>query len=116
MKFIVSILLTALLAFVICLYMEWWSIALAAFAVAAIIPQRPARSFLTGFIALFLLWGGLSFWLSNANHHALAHKVSMLIISKDAPWSLMLATALIGALVGGFAALTGSFVRGKSGK
>ena len=52
MKFITSILLTALLSFVICLYMDWWSIAVAAFIVAICIHQKPLFSFLTGFIAL----------------------------------------------------------------
>lgn len=61
MKFFVSLLLTALLSFAACLYLPWWSIALAAFLVAALVPQKPFRSFLAGFAALFLLWGGLSF-------------------------------------------------------
>lgn len=113
MKFIVSILLTALLAFVACLYMDWWSIALAAFLVSAVIPQRPGRSFLTGFIALFLLWVGLSFAISNSNQHLLAHKVSILMIGMDSPYLLILATAVIGALVAGFASLAGSYIRMK---
>ena len=111
MKFIVSLILTALLSFAACLFLPWWSIALASFVVAALIPQKPGRSFLTGFLALFLLWGGLSFWISNANEHILAHKVSMLMINMDNPYLLMLATGLIGALVAGFAALSGSFLR-----
>lgn len=111
MKFLVSILLTALLSFALCLFMPWWSIAIAAFAVAALIPQKPGKSFVTGFTALFLLWGGLSFWISNNNHHLLAHKVSQLILKMDNPMLLVLATAIIGALVAGFAALAGSFVR-----
>lgn len=111
MKFLVSILLTALLSFALCLFMPWWSIAIAAFAVAALVPQKPGKSFVTAFIALFLLWGGLSFLISNNNHHLLAHKVSQLILKMDNPMLLVLATAFIGALVAGFAALAGSFVR-----
>ena len=111
MKFIVSLILTILLAFAACLFLPWWSIAIAAFAVAALIPQKPWKSFLTAFIALFLLWGGLSFWISNNNHHLLAHKISQLILKMDNPLLLIVATALIGALVAGFAALAGSFMR-----
>jgi len=94
-----------------CLFLPWWSIAIAAFVVAALIPQKPFKSFLTAFIALFLLWGGLSFWMSNNNDDVLAHKVSQLILKMDSPVMLVLATALIGALVAGFAALAGSYVR-----
>ena len=94
-----------------CLFLPWWSIAIAAFLVAALIPQKPFKSFLTAFIALFLLWGGLSFWMSNNNDDVLAHKVSQLFLKMDSPVMLVLATALIGALVAGFAALAGSYVR-----
>ncbi len=113
MKFIASLIVTALLSFAACLFLPWWTIAIAAFIVAALIPQSPAKSFFTGFTALLLLWGGLSFWISNNNEHLLAHKISILLLKMDNPWILIFATALIGALVGGLGALTGSFVRKK---
>ena len=111
MKFFISLILTILLSFAACLFLPWWSIAIAAFVVAALIPQKPFKAFLTGFIALFLLWGGLSFWMSNNNDHILAHKVSQLILKMDNPYLLILATALIGAIVASFAALAGSYMR-----
>jgi hypothetical protein len=110
MKFLISLILTILLSFAACLFLPWWSIAIVAFVVAALIPQKPFKSFITGFIALFLLWGGLSFWLSSNNDHILAHKVSQLILKMDNPYLLIFATALIGALVAGFAALAGSYL------
>ncbi len=111
MKFTVSIILIALLSFAACLFLPWWSIAIAAFIVAVAIPQTPGKSFLAGFAALFLLWGGLSYWISSNNQHLMAHKISLLLIKVDNPYYLIAATALIGALVGGLAALTGSFLR-----
>jgi hypothetical protein len=111
MKFTISFILTILLSFAFCLFLPWWSIAIAAFVVAALIPQKPAKAFFTAFTALCLLWGGLSFWISNNNDHLLAHKVSQLILKMDNPVLLVLATALIGALVAGFAALAGSYLR-----
>lgn len=83
------------------------------FIVAAVIPQGAGKSFLTGFLGLFLLWGGLSFWISNSNAHILAHKVSLLILKMDNPYLLMLVTSLIGAMVAGFAAMTAGFLRGR---
>jgi hypothetical protein len=111
MKFFISLILTILLSFAACLFLPWWSIAIASFVVAALIPQKPFKSFLTAFIALFLLWGGLSFWISNNNDHLLAHKVSQLIQKMDNPYLLILATAFVGGLVAGFAALAGSYLR-----
>lgn len=113
MKFIVSILLIALLSFAACLYFPWWSIAVVAFLVCAVIPQSAAMSFLTGFLALFILWGTLSFWISSSNEHVLAHKVSLVILKMDNPYLLMLATAFIGGIVAGLAAATASFIRKK---
>lgn len=111
MKFITSLILTALLSFTACLYLPWWSIAPIAFTIAVVIHQKPMKAFLCGFLSIFLLWGGLSFWVSWANEHILAHKISMLILKMDNPYLLMLATALIGGLVAGLAALSGSFLR-----
>ena len=111
MKMLVSIVLIALLSVAACLYLPWWVIAVVAFIVAAAIPQQPGRSFLTGFIALFLLWGSLSWYLSNNNEHILAHKISVLMLKMDSPALLIFVTALIGSLVAGFAALAGSYVR-----
>jgi hypothetical protein len=111
MKFIISLVLIALLSVAACLYLPWWSIAVVAFIVSALIPQKPGKAFITGFIALLLLWGSLSLYISSNNNHLLAHKVSMIILKTDSPYLLITATALIGALVAGFAALSGSFVR-----
>lgn len=111
MKSIVSVILTALLSFAFGMYMPWWSIALAAFIVAVLIPQKPGKSFLTGFIALFLLWGILAFYIDAQNEHILSQRVAELIIKSKSSFVMILLTALIGALVGGFAALSGSYLR-----
>jgi hypothetical protein len=111
MKFFISIVLIALLSVAACLYLPWWSIAVAAFIVSVIIPQKPLASFFSGFSALFLLWGGLSFYISSNNSHLMAKKISMLLLQSESPLTLVVATALIGALVAGLAALSGSFVR-----
>jgi len=111
MKFFVSCILTMVLSFAACLFFPWWSIAIAAFVVAALIPQKPGKAFVTGFVALFVWWGVLSFWISYRNDHILAHKISQLILQMDNPILLIVATAFIGALVAGFASLAGSYLR-----
>lgn len=111
MKFSVSLLLTAVLSFSLCLVLPWWSIAIAAFLVALLIPQKPLKSFACAFAAVLLLWTGLSFWLSVNNGHILAKKISLLILNVENPLVLILITGLIGGLVAGFASLTGSLLR-----
>ncbi|HTN05152.1 hypothetical protein [Agriterribacter sp.] len=111
MKFIVSIILTALLSFVACLYLPWWSIAIVSFLIPVIIIQKPYLAFITGFLALLLLWGALAWWISAANDHLLAHKIAVLVIKADSPLLLVGLTALIGGLVAAFSALSGSLLR-----
>ena len=111
MKFIISLVLTALLGFALCLFLPWWSIAIAAFIVAVAIHQVPWKAFVTGFLALFLLWSIMSWAISASNNHLLAGKVAIIILKQDSVVLLVLITGLIGGLVGGFAALSGSLAR-----
>ncbi|HRN57561.1 MAG TPA: hypothetical protein PLL71_13970 [Agriterribacter sp.] len=111
MKFTVSIILTALLSFVACLYLPWWSIAVVSFLIAVIIFQKPYMAFIAGFVSLLLLWGGLAWWISTANDHLLAHKIAVLVIKADSPLLLVGLTALTGGLVAAFAALSGALLR-----
>lgn len=111
MKFIISTLLIAAFSFIACLYLPWWSIAIAAFMVALLLGQKPLSAFLAGFIALFLLWGLLANFISGDNGHILARKLSIEMFKSDSSGMLILATGAIGALTAGFAALSGSFLR-----
>ena len=111
MKIIVSIVLIALLSFAIGLYLPWWSLAIAAFLIPVFINQKPGWAFISGFTALFLLWGMLALTISADNSHLFAHKISLLILKSDSPMLLVFVTALLGALVAGLAALSGSLLR-----
>ncbi len=111
LKYILSILVTALLAFVIGIYMPWWGIAIAAFLVSAAIPQKPAFSFLSGFLGVFLLWEVLAWWIDNKNNGILSQRVASLFKLGNSSVLLIVITSVIGALVAGFAALAGSYLR-----
>ena len=111
MKFVVSVLITALLSFAAGIYLDWWSIAPAAFIVSLAIHQKPGRAWLSGFLALFLLWGIIAWWIDVKNQHVLSQKVALIIPLGGSAFLLILVTAFVGALVAGFAALTASYVR-----
>ena len=110
-KFLVSCTLMMLLSFAACLYLPWWSIALVALLVSILIPQKPGTSFASGFLALFVLWAAFALLVSIGNHHMLAEKISAVMFKQNNPFLLIFVSGLIGALVAGFAALTGSFAR-----
>ena len=116
MKFLTAVVLTALLAFIGGLYMPWWSLAIAAFLVAILIHQKAGKAFFAGFLGVFLLWAGLAWWIDMKNDGYLSKKIAQLLPMGGSKVALILFTALIGALVAGFAAMTGSFLRSSGRK
>jgi hypothetical protein len=111
MKFIVAIALTALLALVGGLYLPWWSIALAGFLTLLLVPMTSLRSFLAGFLGIFLLWAILAWWIDMKNEHILSRKVAAIFPLGGSAAAIILVTAFVGGLVGGLAGLTASFLR-----
>lgn len=114
MKFIVALLLTALLSFAVGLaaFLPWWSFAICAFVVALAIHQKSWKAFLAAFLAMALLWGGLSLYYDLRNEHLLSGKIAALLYVGSSA-AIIAVTALVGGLVAGFAALTGSYLRRK---
>lgn len=115
MKFLVATTLTALLSYALGMVFPWWTIALAAAVVAFFVPQKPGWALLAGFLGAGLLWFGLTYLISSQNENILANRISTLILQKQAAGSLMAITALIGGLVAGLGALTGSLLKGMLG-
>lgn len=111
MKFLLAFILTALLCYAAGFYFPWWSIAIAAFAVAAFISQKPLAAFAAGFLSVFLLWVFLALAIDMNNDHLLSMKISALLFKSSSHALIMTVTGLIGGLVAGFAALSGSFLR-----
>jgi hypothetical protein len=114
MKFFVSIILTALISFAGALFFPWWIIAVAAFIVAIIIHQKAIRSFVSAFLALFVLWAGQSLYMDAQNEHLLSKKVASILPLAGSPMAVIFVAAFIGGLVAGMAALTASFLRSSS--
>jgi len=113
MKFLLTTLLIFFLAFIAGLYLPWWSVALVAFAAALLVQPGPGAGFLAGFTGIFLLWAALAFWIDTNNESILSHKIAQLFPLGGSSVSLILVSALVGGLVGGFAAMAGSSIRFK---
>lgn len=111
MKFSLAILLTIVLAFIGSLYLPWWSIAISSFLVSLLVVQRAGKAFLSGFMGILLLWCGLAWWIDNMNGSILATRIGALLGIGDNSLLLILITGLIGGIVGGFAAMSGSYLR-----
>jgi hypothetical protein len=94
-------------------FIGWWTVAIAAFIVAVLIPLPPLRSFLNGFIAVFLLWLALAFFKDVQNDHILANRMSELILKVKSPILIGVISALIGGITAGLGGLSGSYLRVK---
>ena len=113
MKFILAIILTALLSFAVGLFtfLPWYSFVFCAVIVAIAIHQKPFKAFITGFFALFLLWLVLALLKDIPNEHILSTKVANVLSLKGNTTLLLIITGFVGGLLGGFGALTGSYTR-----
>jgi hypothetical protein len=113
MKYIASILLSALLAYAVGIYgnLPWWSFVVTNFIIAFAIPIKPAQSFSAGALGVGSLWAGLAFGIDMSNNHILSTKVAKILPMGGSYLLLIFATFAIGAILGGLASLTGSFLR-----
>lgn len=103
-------LLILLLAFLLNLILPWWSIAVPGLVLGYLFKQKAWASFLWGFLALFLLWGGQALYIHLANDGILSTRVAHMLGVK-APLLVVLLTGVLGGLVSGVATLTGSLIR-----
>lgn len=111
MKFSVALILTALLSFIAGLYFPWWSIAIASFLVALLVQQKAGIAFAAGFSGLLVLWTVLAWWINVKNENILSARIGELLGIGNNPFLLILITGIIGGLVAGLAAMSGSYLK-----
>lgn len=109
-NFFLSLVITALLAGIFQLFLPWWTIAIAGFAVAYFMKQNSLPAFFAGFAAVFILWVVYAYLLSAANDHLLVKKVAELMkaLTKQNTAALYIITGTVGGLLSGVAAVSGS--------
>lgn len=99
-------------------WLPWWSVAVFAGMVAFLLNTN-VKSFTTGFTAVALLWGFMATQLSGLNADLLAGKVAEMLSGNELiaqlgglnPTRLIYLTAILGGIVGGLGAMTGSLGR-----
>lgn len=118
MKFFTSIILTALLGFIVGLlsFSPWWGFAITSLLVAVLVHQKPWKAFLAGFLGMFLLWAGLAWWIDIKNNSLLSVKIAAILPLGGNSYLLILVTGFVGGLISGLAALSGSYLRSSAKK
>jgi len=110
MRFILALFLTALLAIALGTFLPWWTIAIAAFSVALAVPVKAWLSFLAGFLGVFVGWIAIAIVRDATNDGILSQKIATILPLGGSSVALILLSGFIGALVGGFAALSGAYL------
>jgi hypothetical protein len=108
MKFIIQLLITIVVCFILQSFLPWWTMAVGAFTVAYLIGNKGFPAFIAGFIAVSILWLGMAFYIDALTNSILTEKINRLL-----PINAFVATLIIGGLVGGFASLTGALMKSK---
>jgi len=106
------LLLTFLLSSAVQLFLPWWSLAVVCYVVGFAGARFGGPAFRIGFGGAALSWLLPAAWLNMRNQGLLAHRVAQLLPLGGSAMALVLVTAVAAGLVGGWAALAGSYLRG----
>lgn len=112
MRTILALLVTALLAYLLDLFLPWWSIALAGFLVALMLTvEKGHYQFMAGFLGAGCLWLGAGLLSFYGDGGIIAGRIAeMFQLNKGS--SLALIAALMAGLTTGFGALCGFYLKG----
>jgi hypothetical protein len=108
MKFFTQTLVTIICSFIVQYFLPWWTLAIVAFAVGYYFNNKGFISFAAGFIGVGVLWLTMAFYIDSSTQSILVSKVGKLF-----PVNIFVLMVIVGGLVGGFAGLTGTLLRGK---
>ncbi len=106
MHFLKQTLLILLLCFLVQTWLPWWTLIFPCFVISFLAGRSGGVSFLAGFLAVGLLWLGMSFYIDWVSASLLSSKIAQLFPGKSV-MMLRVFTALVGGLTGGFASLSG---------
>lgn len=110
MKLLIRLILITVFAYFLPFYLPWWSLVVIAFIIGFLINGTGFGVFVSGFLGGGLTWMIYAWYLDVTTNSILSVKVVQLFPFEDTLF-LIIATGLIGALCGGFGALSGSAFR-----
>jgi hypothetical protein len=106
MKFVIQIIGTMIVCFILQTFFPWWTMAIGSLAIGYAVGNKGYMSFAAGFIAVGMLWAAMAFYIDYNTQSILTEKVNRLL-----PLNSFLITMLVGGFVGGFSALTGTLLK-----
>ena len=107
MKSILLFIGILLLGYAAHIFMPWWAIYGVALLLSAVAGLWPGRSCVIGFLAAFALWAGTAYWRHQSGEGILTEKIGEMLGGLSVP-AVVSITALLGGLLGGLGAWSGS--------
>ena len=109
-RFLLSVILIAVLSALAEQWLPWWAIAVVSFMVAFVANQRPGKAFLMGFLGIAIFWLVDCIMHDIANEHILSTRMAALFHLPNYALFIVV-TLFIGGLVGGLSAWAGALLR-----
>lgn len=100
---IYGIITIMLLGLLVHQFTPWWSIVIVTAIVGGIFNEHAGQSFMFGFVGVFLLWGVAAYQIDIGNESILSTRMEEIFGG-----NMIILTALLGGLLGGMGALTGT--------
>lgn len=99
-----------ILGFVAGYFIGWWTLPIVSGICSFVFKTPVGRAFAAGTAAGILLWSGYAGWLNSLNASMLSNRLAETFTTGNGS-NLLYATGLVGGLLGGFGAMTGSLLR-----
>ncbi|MGB3466624.1 MAG: hypothetical protein WBA74_15190 [Cyclobacteriaceae bacterium] len=110
MKLILRIILIAGIGFFASAMTDWWALVPVTFLISFFLYGNNFATFLSGFLGGGLLWMGYSWKIDTETSQIMSEKITLLLTLSDSLFVILIAGA-IGALLGGFSAVSGNSLR-----
>lgn len=111
MRLLLQILVVAFLALVLAQIMPWWGVAIAGLAGGYAYAGHRGKSFLAGFLGIFILWFLAALYIKVTTGSDFADRFALLFPFPLSGTALMVVSGVIGGIVGGFGAFTGDSIK-----
>lgn len=111
MKFWIQVLWIMVLAFLLELYLPWWTVAIAGAVLGYLAGKSRWRNFRAGFLAIFLFWSIYAGLIVLITDSPLPDKMAAILNLPPNGLLLILVTGLFGGIAGGLGAMAGGEMR-----
>ena len=115
MKLIVRILLIGAATYFLSPFLPWWTGMAVAFVICYLMPSRLLNAFISGFLAVGLVWLGHAWQLDVANNSAFSSKIVALFPVDDSILMVLLA-GFLGGFSAGLSSISAASLRAISKK